>query len=173
MINYYESIPIGKRNSILRSQLCMLWKMSDRQVREKIAQLRSMDNGDDFVIVSTSNNAGYYRSDDRKDIDAFRQQTLKRGKKTFLPLKKVNRILGTHENQSSITNSLRIARIESNLNESEVIRELRKLDKRFDRSLLSKLENGLCLPTSKQAEALSKLYNKPISDLVVIYITQV
>lgn len=171
-MNYYETIPIGKNNPILRNQLCILWNMCDRQVRNKVAKLRSQDNGDDFVIVSTSDNAGYYRSDDRLDINKFKQQTLKRGKKTFLPLKKVNRILGTHENQSSISNALRIARIESNLKGSEVIQELRKLDKRFDKSLLSKLENGLCLPTSSQAEALSKLYNKPISDLIGIYITQ-
>lgn len=168
-MNHYESIPIGKSNPILRTQLCVLWNMSDRQVREKIAHLRSNDNGDDFVIVSTSNNAGYYRSDDRKDIDAFKQQTLKRGKKTFLPLKKVNRILGTHENQSSINNVLKMARIEAQLSTDEVVKELCKVDVRFDKSLLSRIENGLCLPTLKQIAVLTTLYNQPINDLIGIY----
>lgn len=169
MINYYESIPIGKDNPILRAELCILWKMSDRQVRNTVAKLRSQDNGDDFVIVSTSDNAGYYRSDDRLDINKFKQQTLKRGKRTFLPLKKVNRILNIHQNQTSINNVLKMARIEAQLTTDEVVKELCKVDVRFDKSLLSRIENGLCLPTLNQIAVLTTLYNQPINDLIGIY----
>jgi hypothetical protein len=170
MINFYESIPIGKENAILRSQLCVLWKMDAREVRRKVAKLRSHDNGDDFVIISTANKAGYYRSDDRSDIENFKQEVSRRARHTFIPLKKVNRILGIHQNQSSIMNTLKMARIEANLKGSDVIKELKKLDRRFDKSLLSKIENGLCLPTPDQVRVLTKLYKKPINDLIGIYI---
>lgn len=172
MINHYESIPIGKENAVLRNHLCVLWNMDAREVRRKVAKLRSQDNGDDFVIVSTSNQAGYYRSDNRSDIENFKQEVSRRARHTFIPLKKVNRILGTHQNQVSMTNTLKMARIEANLKGSDVINELKKIDRRFDKSLLSKIENGLCLPTADQVRVLTKLYNKPINDLIGIYISQ-
>ena len=169
-MNYYESIPIGKENAVLRSQLGVLWNMDERQVRFTIAKLRSEDNGDDFVIISTANKAGYYRSDDRSVISNFKQEVSRRARHTFIPLKKVNRILNIHQNQASMTNSLKMARLDANLKGSDVIKELKKLDRRFDKSLLSKIENGLCLPTPDQVRVLTKLYNKPINDLIGIYI---
>ena len=69
-----------------------------------------------------------------------------------------------------MTNSLKMARLDANLKGSDVIKELKKLDRRFDKSLLSKIENGLCLPTPDQVRVLTKLYNKPINDLIGIYI---
>lgn len=169
-MNYYESIPIGKENAILREELCDLWGKSARSVRRIIEKLRKQDNGDDFVIVSTAHQAGYFRSDNRDDITAFKAEVTRRGKHTFRPLSKANRILGVHNNQSSITNQLKMARHEANITADDVVSELKKLDQRFDASLLSKIENGLCLPTIEQLEAISKMYNRSMDELIGIYI---
>lgn len=169
-MNRYESIPIGKENAILRETLCQLWGKEPRSVRRIIEDLRNTDNGDDYVIVSTANKAGYFRSKDRSDIASFKAEVTRRGKHTFKPLRKVNRILGIHDSQSSLTNQLKMARHEAKISADEVVAELKKLDQRFDGSLLSKIENGLCLPTVEQLESISKLYNKPMDQLIGIYI---
>jgi len=169
-MNHYESIPVGKENAISRSQLSIIWGVRERRVREIIKELREKDNGDDFVIISTAHSAGYYRSSDRDEIAKFKSETTRRGKNTFRPLRKVNRILGVHDHQSSMTNPLKIARLEANLKGAEVVDVLKKLDSRFDKSLLSKIENGVCAPTPAQLEIISRLYDKPIDELVGIYI---
>lgn len=99
-MNYYESIPIGKENAISREELCELCGKSARSVRRTIENLRSKDNGDDFVIVSTAHRAGYFRSSNRDEIRSFKGEVTRRGKHTFRPLRKANRILGVHNNQS-------------------------------------------------------------------------
>lgn len=171
-MNHYESIPIGKENAISKHELCRLWQKDERQVRRIVEQLRKHDNGDDYVIVSTAHRAGYYRTDNRSQIKAFKNEVTRRGKHTFRPLRKVNRILGVDEQQISFTNNLKIARMEARLKGDEVIRELRKLDKRFDKSLLSKIENGLCMPTPEQLQIMSKLYQKTIEELTGLSIVE-
>lgn len=171
-MNHYESIPIGKENAISKYELSKLWGVDQRYVRTIIQRLRQHDNGDDYVIISTAHAAGYYRSNNRNEIAMFKRETTKRGKNTFRPLRKVNRILGVDEQQISFTNNLKIARMEARLKGDEVIRELRKLDKRFDKSLLSKIENGLCMPTPEQLQIMSKLYQKSIEELIGLSIVE-
>lgn len=166
MINYYESIPIGKENAISKNDLCKMWNMNVRSVREKIKKLRCQDNGDDLVIVSTSKQSGYYRTDDRNEIKQFKAETSRRAKHTFRPLKKVNRILGVDEDQVSFTNNLKIARIDSGFKGADIVNMLKELDSRFDKSLLSKIENGVCMPTPDQLAVLSQAYCKPIHELI-------
>ncbi|XCH78881.1 MAG: hypothetical protein WHF31_15365 [Candidatus Dehalobacter alkaniphilus] len=167
-MNHYESIPIGKENAISKNDLMILWKMKERGVREMVEKLRSQDNGDDMVIISTSKQSGYYRTDNRQEIRQFKAETSKRAKHTFRPLRKVNRILGADEEQVSFTNNLKIARMQCGLKGDDVIVQLRKLDSRFDKSLLSKIENGLCMPTPEQLSIMSKLYGKTIIDMIGI-----
>jgi len=170
MDKYYESIPIGKENAISKLELCELWGMDERNVRATVTKLRQQDNGDDLVIVSTCKQAGYYRTNDRDEIRNFKEEVSNRGKHTFRPLRKVNRILGVHDNQISFTNKLKMARNESGLKGDDVIKELKKLDHRFDKSLLSKIENGVCMPTPTQLSILSKLYGMSIEDMMGISI---
>jgi len=165
-MDYYESIPIGRQNAVSRLELSILWNVSDRWVRRIIKDLRASDNGDDFVIVSTSHQSGYYRSNERDDIILFKEEVSKRAKHTFIPLRKVNRILGVHEEQASFTNNLKMARMEAKLKGDDVIPYFKKIDPRFDKSLLSKIENGLCMPNPNQLVIMSKLYNKTIEELI-------
>ena len=165
---YYTSIPIGKENAISRKELCNLWGMNDRNVREKIVTLRGIDNGDDYVIVSTSQSSGYFRSSDREDIARFKAETLKRGKRTFMPLRKVSRILAINDDQVRFDNRLKMIRKEKGIIAIDVIREMKSIDFRFDGSILSKIEAGLVMPTPQQLRAFSKLYERSVEELVGI-----
>ena len=95
----YSDIPIGKEHAITRQELAKKWKVTDREARRIIAELRAQDNGDDYIIVAFSSGKGYYRTNDREKIEHFRNEMSKRARNTFAPLKKVNRILRTVEGQ--------------------------------------------------------------------------
>lgn len=51
-------------------------------------------------------------------------------------------------------------RRERGLKASEVVARMKEVDARFDAPLLSRIENGVCLPTAEQAAALKVLYDK-------------
>ena len=164
--SYYESIPIGRENAISKYDLMKRWNMNERQVRRLITKLRCKDNGDDMVIVSTSKHSGYYRTNDRHEIKQFKLEMSNRAKHTFRPLRKATRILGVNEDQVSFNNNLKIARLNAGLKSVDVVELLKQLDHRFDKSLLSKIENGVCMPTQDQLSVLSTTYGKPIHELI-------
>ena len=88
-----EDILIGAENAITREALARKWGTNDRTAREIIAKLRAEDNGDAYVIVSHSNGRGYCRTNNIDQIRHFFNETMNRARHTFLPLKKVRRIL--------------------------------------------------------------------------------
>lgn len=94
MLKYYDDIPIGRENAATKKQLMTRWNMSERQVRKIISDLRADDQGDTFVIVSSSTNGtpGYYKTADWEEIKKYERETLNRGKHTFRPLKKIRKV---------------------------------------------------------------------------------
>ena len=96
---YYHDIPTTKEKARSRKILSAIWGVSDRTVRNIIQKLRMIDNGDDMVVVSSSHEGGYYKTNDREVIKAFYKETNHRALAIFGPLKKVNRILGTSAEQ--------------------------------------------------------------------------
>lgn len=86
----YNDIPVGKENAISREQLACKWGCDLRRVRGLIAKMRNTDNGDCYIIVSSSTKQkGYYKTDNIDDIKEFEKEVLNRGKHTFYPLRKV------------------------------------------------------------------------------------
>ena len=163
----YNDIPIGKRNAISRQALTALWGVSDRVARQKIADMRRQDNGDNYAIISASNGRGYYRTDNIKEIMQFKKETTARGKQTFNALRKINRILLTNRDQLELvcTNKLREARLATGLQAKDVVEIVQKYDPDFDKSMMSRIENNRCLPTSLQLSVLASLYGKEPAEL--------
>jgi len=93
-------LPIGSRNAISRQELSRLWDLGDRAVRQVIAELRQMDFGDEFIIVSYSDGKGYYRTSDIAEIEAFTAEMRSRALQIFAPLKKANRIIRENGSQT-------------------------------------------------------------------------
>lgn len=169
----YNSIPIGKENAITKEELQKLWGFScERVVRRTIAELRKIDNGDNFIIVSLSNCKGYYRTDDPEEILKYKRETLNRAKHTFSPLGKVNRILMENDAQLELIapNKLKEAREAAGLKANEVVPIIRKYDPSFDKSMMSKIENDKCLPTKLQLSIMANLYKKPVAELTGVEI---
>ena len=93
----YNDIPIGRENAVTKGELVRKWNRSERGVRLIIQELRQIDNGDNYVIVSFSGGKGYYKTDDLEEIEAYKRETIRRARHTFAPLRKINRILETYE----------------------------------------------------------------------------
>lgn len=93
-----------------------------------------------------------------------------KAKSNFAPLGKINRILSndTEALQTSIFNNLKVVRCEQGRYQSEVVEYMRKFDKAFDTPMLSKFENGFCLPTPYQLMKLADFYHCNPSDLILI-----
>lgn len=60
---------------------------------------------------------------------------------------------------------LQQAREAANLKQSDVLPVVRGIEPKFDSSLLSKAENGLCLPTAEVSNLLCKMYRKKPSEI--------
>lgn len=100
--DYWNSIPIGRRHAATYSDLADLWGMSRRGVRAKLHRLSEQDNGDSFVLIRSATNKGFYRTDDRAEIERYGREVMARATSHFAPLKKVRRIMGEAERQLKI-----------------------------------------------------------------------
>ena len=167
---YYNSIPVGRENAVTYPTLCEKWGMSERQVRKKLHELSLWENGDNFVIIRSGHGKGFYKTDDINEIKAYKKEIMAKAKSNFAPLGKINRILNsdTEALQTSIFNNMKVIRLERNLYQQDVVEYMRKFDLSFDTPMLSKFENGFCLPTPYQLMKLAELYECKPSDLIVI-----
>lgn len=163
---YWNDIPIGKENAITYDKLINKWNICERKVKYYLHELSSFDNGDDYVLIRSGKSKGFYRTDNVEEIQAYKRECLNKGKSVFAPVKKINRILNTNYNQLEIQNNLRVIREMKGLKQSHVCKQLKKYDKALDKSMLSKMENGICLPTPYQLSLIAKIYGCEPVELV-------
>lgn len=161
--DYYNDIPAGKRNAITKDALMAKWEQPERTVRKIIRELRLQDFDDDYIIISRSKGKGYYKSNDLKEIEEYKKEVLNRGRHTFAPLAKVNRILAAER-----TSTLKQIRKAKGLSNVEVIAALKQIDPSFDKSILSRYENGKSVPTKEQLKIMAELYEVSVEDLTEI-----
>lgn len=163
---YWNDIPTSKADAADYPTLCAWWQMDERKVRKILHDLSGNDNGDDFILIRSSANRGFYKTDDRAEIEAYKKECLNRGRNVFAPIRKINRILSANDSQYTMTNNLRVIREDRNLRQSAVCAYMRVYDEAFDEPMLSKMESGRCLPTPLQLMKLAELYECAPSDLV-------
>ena len=164
---YWDEIPIGKENAITYSELTLMWGVKEREARLILHHLSSFDNGDDYILIrSSKNGGGFYKTMDSEIIKAYREECLAKGRSNFAPVKKINRVIRNNIEQISMINNLRVMREASGLKQSEVCDAMKRLDEAFDVPLLSKMENGVCMPTIMQCKLLSEIYGCKPAELI-------
>lgn len=169
--HYWASLPVGRENAITYAQLERRWGMNERSVRKMLADLSRFDNGDNYILIRSSAGRGFYLTDDPADIAAYKRECRSRAIKTFAPLKKINRVLADilpEEINYSFTNNLKLIRKEREMRQEDVCDLMRAVDPAFDKSKLSRLENGYALPTPVQLHALARIYGCEPSELVEV-----
>lgn len=95
-----DDIPIGRENAISRNALANLWNVSDREARRIVADMRTIEDGTDYVIVSVSRGAGYYRTQNICEIHHFTNEMRKRIRSTYRAIKVAQRIAHRLEQQA-------------------------------------------------------------------------
>ena len=164
---YWSEIPVGKENAVGYLELKLMWDRNEREVRKILHDLSALDNGDDYILIrSAKKGGGFYKTMNADDIKDYKKECLAKGRSTFAPVKKINRVLNNNTDQISLTNNLRVMRELSGLKQSQTCERMKRFDRAFDESLLSKMENGICLPTVIQCKLLSEIYNCDPADLI-------
>ena len=166
METYWNDIPIGKENAVDYPALCDLWGVCGRKVRAILHDLSLFDNGDDYILIRSSSCRGFYKTDDKEEIAAYKRECLNKGRSVFAPVKKINRVLNVNAVQFSFSNNLRPCREAAGLKQGDVCKQMHRYDRAFDKPLLSKMENGFCMPTPYQTLLLAQIYGVEPSDLV-------
>ncbi len=164
---YWNDIPTSKADAADYPTLCAWWQTDERRVRQILHDLSRMDNGDNYVLIRSSANRGFYKTDNTDEIEAYKKECLNRGRNVFAPIRKINRVLSANDSQYSMMNNLRVIREDRNLRQAAVCAYMRVYDEAFDEPMLSKMESGRCLPTPFQLMKLSELYECVPSDLVM------
>lgn len=155
---YWADIPTDKKDSVTYDQLTVKWNRDKRNVRKILQELSSFDNGDDYILLRTGKNTGFYKTDNLTEIRAYKQECLNKGKSLFAPIKKINRVINANAEQFNVQNNMRVIREEKGMTQAEVCQELSKYDKAIDKAMLSKMENAVCMPTPFQLAIMSKIY---------------
>lgn len=163
---YWSEIPIGKDNALSYDQLATMWEASHRYVRRILHELSSFDNGDDLILIRSSHGKGFYKTDDPKEIAAYRSECLNRGKRTFAPLRKIDRVLCPNDGQLCFSNNLKASRLACGMKQAEVVERMKVIDPAFDEAMLSRMENDRCLPTPLQLAHMASIYAIPAKNLV-------
>lgn len=169
---YWQSIPVGRESAITYPQLEMMWRMDARQVRKMLAALSGFDNGDNYILIRSSTQRGFYRTDDPEDIAAYGRECRSRATKTFAPLKKINRVLRSLNAADGINcslfNNIQNVRRERGMSQLEVCRRLHLMGIVSDVGLLSKIENGYAMPTPAQLSAMAVIFGCEPFELVAM-----
>lgn len=168
---YWNDIPIGKEFAIPYAGLCLLWGVGKRKVRAILHDLSLYDNGDNYILIrSSKNGGGFYKTNDPAELKAYRKECLNKGRSNFAPVKKINRVLNSQSDdlQASIFNNLKLVRLAAGLKQDDVVAQIRAYDPHIDAPMLSKFENGFCMPTPYQLAHLSRIYGVQPNELVRI-----
>lgn len=88
MIDILDFIPKGRENAIKRSKLILLTGLSDRKIRELIADARR-----ETVIINLQTGDGYYIPTTKEEIERFVKQEEHRLKSIGYSLKAARRAL--------------------------------------------------------------------------------
>ena len=165
MQDYWEMIPINE--PIVYEELCLLWGMKKREVRAVLHDLSLYDNGDNYILIRSGSGKGFYRTDDAEKIKAYKRECLAKGRSIFAPIKKINRVLNDVEDlQASVFNNIRAIRNSKGKTQAETVAYMRQFDASFDAPALSKLENGVFLPTPYQVFKLAAFFECEPLELV-------
>ena len=73
-------IPIGREHSISRDALARKWQVTDRVARRYVLALRLLPSEDGYIIMSSSHDKGYWRTNESSEIRQYINETEARAK---------------------------------------------------------------------------------------------
>lgn len=163
---FWNDIPVGKEKAVDYDELSALWDKSEREVRRILHFLSLLDNGDEYILIRSGKNKGFFKTSDEKEIEAYKKECLQKGRSVFAPIRKINRVLSNNAEQFTFENNLRTFREMKGLPQKAVCEYMQKFDTAVDPPMLSKFESGVCLPTPYQLAKLAAFYGAQPQELI-------
>ena len=90
---YWNDLPVGRENAISYTSLQIKWGCSHRKVRYILHQLSGLDTGDNLILIRSSHGKGFYKTDNVAEIESYKRECTNRARHTFIPLRKIRRVL--------------------------------------------------------------------------------
>lgn len=133
-----------------------------RRLTKDIQQINNCDSVDVIIVSSTSKGI---KIANQEEFDRYINNEYRAVFRKLQRVRKKDR-KGRKDGQLYILDSGAVAEVtpfaemrkERGIKAVDVVSAMKRIDSRFDSSLLSKIENGLCLPTNEMAMALTALY---------------
>ena len=144
--------------------------------RNLTKDIQTINDSDDVEVIIVSNTCKFIKIANEEE---FENQIRKEYAAVFRKLYRIRKKdrKGRKAGQMYITDNGTLAEVapfeqkpygtylgtirkEKGIKASDVVTAMKTIDNRFDGSLLSKIENGLCLPTEEMAMALTILYTQ-------------
>lgn len=146
----------------LQDPAVFLNSLARRRLTKDIQAINNDDNVSVVIVSSTTkgikiaNEEEFNKYINNEYSAIFRK--LKRVRKKDRKGRKNGQLYLLDNGEIKETTPFAVMRKEKGLKATEVVTAMKAIDSRFDGSLLSKIENGLCLPTNEMAIALTALY---------------
>lgn len=92
--NISDYIPKGKANAISKERLIQITGLSERKVRQEVANARRKT-----CIINDQDGSGYYKPDNKEEVKRYIKQEENRAKSIFANLSGARNYLNQMENQ--------------------------------------------------------------------------
>ena len=63
---YWDDIPNVKEEAVTYAELTMWWNTNEREVRRILHELSCYDNGDNYILIRSGQNKGFYKTDKKR-----------------------------------------------------------------------------------------------------------
>lgn len=135
-----------------------------RRLTKDIQQINNCDSVDVIIVSSTTKGIKIANQEefDRYIANEYRAvfRKLQRVRKKDRKGRKAGQLYMLDSGAVAEVTPFAEMRKERGIKAVDVVTAMKRIDSRFDSSLLSKIENGLCLPTNEMAMALTALYTE-------------
>lgn len=164
---YRTDIPRGSEKAVGYDYLAIKWNMTRRSVRRILHDISVTEFDDGLVLIRSAFDGGrFYLTNVKEEIMRYRKELVDKAMSLVEPARILNTAIDLEGDSLSVRNRLRKVRMERKMKQTEVVEEMRKEFPTFDVPMLSKLENGIFLPTPSHLVTLARIYGTKPSDLV-------
>jgi hypothetical protein len=99
---YWQSIPIGEKNAVTYEALMAKWGKKRRTVRMILQELSThYEAYDGYVLIRSGMHHGFFRTDNKKEIERYKREILHKGESILAILRKCDNVLNKSEGQMS------------------------------------------------------------------------
>ena len=164
---YRLDIPRGSENARGYDYFVKKWDKTRRSVRRILHDISVNEFDDGFVLIRSAHDGGmFYLTKTKDEIARYRKEIINKARSLAEPARIIDKVLEIDAGSLTVVNRMRKTRLKKGMKQTEVVEAMRKKFRTFDVPMLSKMENGVCLPTPPHLVTLARIYGVEPSELL-------